>query len=61
MAPFLRSRYIRVTVAFELLHGLTEKNERNSNTMVTRMQLQKRSHITASVLIQFINVTQPQR
>ena len=49
-APFMRSYYIRVTVVFESLHGLIEK----MNTLVTRKQLQKRSHITASVLIRFI-------
>ena len=50
-APFMRSRYIYVTVAFESIYGLIEKNERIGNAMVTRMQPHKRSHITASVLI----------
>ena len=56
-APFMLSHYIDVTVAFESLHGLIEK----INAMVTHTQLQKRSQITALVLIRFINVTQPQR
>ena len=37
-APFMRSRYICVMVAFDSIHGLIEKN----NALVTRTQLQKK-------------------
>ena len=49
------SLYIRVTIVFESLHGLIEKE---ISASVTRTQLQKRSHTIALVLIWFINITQ---